>query len=80
MLTIIHSTLNVTAVTGKKLDIRVNQTRFYIGNERFFLSGANTAWVHYGEDFGNRQYDRSRQEFLYLLSNVSDAGGNSMSK
>ncbi|XP_070180562.1 mannan endo-1,4-beta-mannosidase-like isoform X2 [Littorina saxatilis] len=65
-------------VEGSKLAITVNKTRFYIGNERFFLSGANTAWVNYGADFGNNQYEQSRQEFLYLLSNISDAGGNSM--
>ena len=64
---------------GSKLPIRVNGTRFYIGNERFFLSGANTAWVNYAADFGNNQYSHSRQIFLQLLSNVSDAGGNSMS-
>ncbi|KAL8576152.1 hypothetical protein ACOMHN_027807 [Nucella lapillus] len=71
-------TQRTVGASGRKLPITVNGTRFFIGNERFFLSGANTAWVHYGADFGNNQYSRSRQDFLYLLSNVSKAGGNSM--
>ncbi|KAK7466634.1 hypothetical protein BaRGS_00037291, partial [Batillaria attramentaria] len=65
-------------MVNAKLPITVNGTRFYIGSERFFLSGANTAWVKYGADFGNGQYSASRDAYLQLLANISQAGGNSM--
>ena len=47
---------------------------------KVFLSGANTAWVAYGYDFGNSQYQYRRDQFLHKLDLVSQAGGNSMSE
>ena len=47
---------------------------------RIFLSGANTAWVVYGQDFGNHQYQHRRDRYIHLLDQVKDAGGNSMSE
>ncbi|KAK7466626.1 hypothetical protein BaRGS_00037283, partial [Batillaria attramentaria] len=72
-------TIPTLHATGTKQPIRINGTRFYIGNERFFLSGANTAWVAYGYDFGTgHQYQYRRDRYLELLDKVSKAGGNSM--
>merc|ERR1719277_2963587 len=47
--------------------------------QKIFLSGANSAWVNFGHDFGNHQYQyHSRSRYLELLNEVSKAGGNSM--
>ncbi|PVD25442.1 hypothetical protein C0Q70_13098 [Pomacea canaliculata] len=45
---------------------------------KVFLSGANTAWVAYGYDFGNNQYQYRRDRYIYLMDKVKEAGGNSM--
>ncbi|KAK7104064.1 mannan endo-1,4-beta-mannosidase-like [Littorina saxatilis] len=46
--------------------------------QKVFLSGANTAWVAYGYDFGNHQYQYRRTRYLELMDKVKNAGGNSM--
>ena len=30
---------------------------FRYGNDKVFLSGTNAAWINYGYDFGNGQWD-----------------------
>ncbi|KAK7104066.1 mannan endo-1,4-beta-mannosidase-like isoform X2 [Littorina saxatilis] len=51
---------------------------FVHNGKKVFLSGANTAWVSYGYDFGNHQYQQRRNRYLYLMDKVKNAGGNSM--
>lgn len=43
-----------------------------------FLSGANLAWIDYGNDFGNNQSNAKACALQSYLRNISAAGGNSM--
>ncbi|KAK7466636.1 hypothetical protein BaRGS_00037293 [Batillaria attramentaria] len=56
----------------------VQSDHFVKDGHRVFLSGANTAWVSYGYDFGNHQYQQRRSQFIHKLDMVKNAGGNSM--
>ncbi|KAK7466635.1 hypothetical protein BaRGS_00037292 [Batillaria attramentaria] len=67
---------SLSEVRGQRL--RVSGTHIMRGHDRFFLSGANSAWVAYGYDFGNHQYQQRRAVYLSMLDVVSQAGGNSM--
>ena len=60
--------------------IRVQGRDLMKDGHKVFLSGANTAWVAYGNDFGNSQYQHRRDQFLHRLDLVRQAGGNSMSE
>ncbi|XP_025105016.1 mannan endo-1,4-beta-mannosidase-like [Pomacea canaliculata] len=53
-------------------------TNLIHNGQKIFLSGANTAWVAYGYDFGNNQYQYRRDRYIYLMDKVKEAGGNSM--
>nr|KAG5700876.1 hypothetical protein BaRGS_012283 [Batillaria attramentaria] len=50
--------------------ISVSNNRLVHGSHRVFLSGANTAWVDYGMDFGNHQYPANRHVFQQMLRNL----------
>ena len=60
--------------------ITIRNSEFYKDDVKIFLSGANTAWVAYGYDFGTHQYQYRRQQYIHRLDMVKNAGGNSMSK
>ncbi|XP_046551546.1 uncharacterized protein LOC124261281 [Haliotis rubra] len=62
--------------SGRKLQIKGKH--FYINDQKVFLSGANQAWVAYGYDFGNNQYEYRKTQFECFLRKVQQAGGNSM--
>lgn len=65
-------------VTGSRLQIQ--GMNFVKDGHHVVLSGANTAWIDYGNDFGNHNYQRNRERFLHKLDMVKNAGGNSMSE
>ncbi|XP_041369875.1 mannan endo-1,4-beta-mannosidase-like [Gigantopelta aegis] len=58
--------------------LTVTGTKLSLNNERVYLSGMNQAWVHYGADFGNGDYVKSRPTLIRNLDNIRKAGGNSM--
>jgi len=58
--------------------LRVQNGRFYYGNNRVFLSGPNLAWYSYGYDFGNREYDRTGPTLRRWIDGIAAAGGNSL--
>ena len=43
-----------------------------------FLSGTNQAWVGYGYDFGNGQYQYREEAYLKSLGQMQKSGGNSI--
>jgi len=58
--------------------IAIQGKHFTKDGHNVFLSGANTAWVSYGYDFGNHQYAQRRAQFIHKMDMVHTAGGNSM--
>lgn len=60
--------------------LRVQGRDFYYGTQRVFLSGVNIAWVYYGWDFGNGNYENTRERLETWLGMVSAAGGNVVRK
>jgi len=68
--------LGATYVVGGRLSIQGK--KFMKDGQHVFLSGANTAWVAYGFDFGNDQYQYRRTQYIQKLDMVKNAGGNSM--
>ena len=43
-----------------------------------FLSGTNPAWINYGNDFGNDQWEQSgKDRWTQELQDIGNAGGNS---
>ncbi|KAK7104063.1 mannan endo-1,4-beta-mannosidase-like [Littorina saxatilis] len=58
--------------------VTIEEKHLVQDGQRIFLSGANTAWVSYGYDFGNSQYQYRRNQFIQRLDLVKNAGGNSM--
>mmetsp|Transcript_62650 Transcript_62650/g.76696 ORF Transcript_62650/g.76696 Transcript_62650/m.76696 type:complete len:434 (-) Transcript_62650:306-1607(-) len=67
----------ITAVTGQSfLGINNVTNQFeYRGND-VFLSGANQAWVQYGQDFGNNQSNAIFCALNNTLHNISESNGN----
>jgi mannan endo-1,4-beta-mannosidase len=59
--------VNKTSVTGLSFH-----------KKPIFLSGANLAWIDYGNDFGNNQTNGKACRLQQYVSNISDSGGNSM--
>ena len=43
-----------------------------------FLSGANLAWIDYGQDFGLNQSQAKACALQEIIKNISDAGANSL--
>ncbi|XP_076451220.1 mannan endo-1,4-beta-mannosidase-like [Babylonia areolata] len=58
--------------------LKQSGTHFTHDGQRVFLSGANTAWVSFGYDFGDHQYQYRRARYIELMEKVRQAGGNSM--
>ena len=76
--------LNVTIFLGSckdnKLCVDADGFHFTFNGERVFLSGINQAWVAYAYDFGADQYQYRRQQYEKTIQQLSQAGGNSISK
>ena len=52
---------------------------FVYGSDTVFLSGANPAWINYGNDFGNNQWNLTTGEtWKRQLKEMGDAGGNTV--
>ncbi|XP_046582032.1 mannan endo-1,4-beta-mannosidase-like isoform X1 [Haliotis rubra] len=66
----------VAARNGGRL--KIQGTHFEKDGQRVFLSGVNLAWIAYGYDFGDGQYQKRRARFENYLKLVSDNGGNSI--
>lgn len=58
--------------------LKISGHHFYLDGIRVFLSGINQAWVNYGYDFGNNQYQQRRAKYEDTLDKVRAAGGNSV--
>mmetsp|Transcript_21226 Transcript_21226/g.42146 ORF Transcript_21226/g.42146 Transcript_21226/m.42146 type:complete len:433 (+) Transcript_21226:41-1339(+) len=58
--------------------LRVGNGGFMFGSQQVFLSGANQAWIDYGNDFGNNQTNAKYCELRSYVHNVSAAGGNTI--
>ena len=41
-----------------------------------FLSGTNPAWIEYGNDFGNNQWETYEERWTAELEQIGNAGGN----
>eukprot|EP00656_Telonema_subtile_P051036 TRINITY_DN6766_c0_g1_i3.p1 TRINITY_DN6766_c0_g1~~TRINITY_DN6766_c0_g1_i3.p1 ORF type:complete len:287 (+),score=61.31 TRINITY_DN6766_c0_g1_i3:147-1007(+) len=71
--------LCLTSTATASSFLAVNGTALsFKGRSPIFLSGANLAWISYGNDFGNNQPASHISQLQASLRNVSDAGGNSM--
>ena len=80
---ILYSTLLVVLLfevaTGHFLQINsTSETGLSYSNAPVFLSGANLAWIDYGNDFGNNQTQAKACALQEYIKNVSVAGGNSI--
>lgn len=51
---------------------------FYYNGQRVFFNGVNQAWVSYGYDWGNNQYQYRRSKFQSVVNDVKNNGGNSI--
>ena len=48
------------------------------GSDEVFLSGTNPAWINYGNDFGNNQWDQTTGErWTQEMEDMGNAGANS---
>ena len=59
--------VNTTSLTGLSFD-----------RKPVFLSGANLAWIDYGNDFGNNQSNAKACQLQQYVRNISANGGNTM--
>ena len=59
--------VNTTSSTGLSFD-----------RKPVFLSGANLAWIDYGNDFGNNQSNAKACQLQQYVRNISANGGNTM--
>jgi len=60
--------------------LRISGREFIYNNERVFLSGANYAWLYYGWDFGNSNYQSAGPIMEQWIRDIANAGGNSLRK
>ncbi|KAK6195089.1 hypothetical protein SNE40_000587 [Patella caerulea] len=58
--------------------LQVQGTHFVKDGKRVFLSGGNQAWIAYGHDFGDNNYEYRKVDFEKYLKLVSENGGNSI--
>jgi len=58
--------------------LHVSGREFIYDNKRVFLSGPNYAWVYYGWDFGNYNYQSTGPLMEQWIKDISNAGGNSL--
>jgi len=60
--------------------LRIENNHFHYGSDRVFLSGPNIAWVSYGYDFGNGQYEgTSGATYREYVDKIAASGGNTLS-
>ena len=74
-------TANVTACPGQTRSVAllsVSGTSLVFNGAPVFLSGANLAWIDYGDDFGNNQTNGKLCALRSYVRNVSAAGGNTL--
>lgn len=58
--------------------LKASDSGFSYDGKDVFLSGANLAWVNYGNDFGNDQSNAIKCKLESYVRNVSKSGGNSI--
>eukprot|EP00094_Tigriopus_californicus_P008112 TCALIF_07808-PB protein Name:"Similar to Mannan endo-1,4-beta-mannosidase (Mytilus edulis)" AED:0.32 eAED:0.32 QI:79/1/0.66/1/0.5/0.66/3/0/149 len=59
--------------------LRVDGKNFMYGDDIVYLSGTNAAWIQYGNDFGNGQWDSSTgSKWTNEIKLIGDSGGNSV--
>eukprot|EP00095_Tigriopus_kingsejongensis_P005359 maker-scaffold34_size539781-snap-gene-3.21 protein:Tk05359 transcript:maker-scaffold34_size539781-snap-gene-3.21-mRNA-1 annotation:"beta- -mannanase precursor" len=59
--------------------LKVEGRKFTYAGQEVFLSGTNAAWFHYGNDFGNGQWDASTgAQWTKEIKLIGDSGGNSV--
>ncbi|ESO92793.1 hypothetical protein LOTGIDRAFT_216450 [Lottia gigantea] len=58
--------------------LKIQGTNFVKDGKRVFLSGGNQAWIAYGYDFGDHNYEYRKADFEKYLKLVHDNGGNSI--
>ncbi|XP_064616900.1 mannan endo-1,4-beta-mannosidase-like [Liolophura sinensis] len=58
--------------------LQVKGKNLTLNGEKVFLSGMNQAWVHYGSDFGNGNYEKSKVALYQTIDHIHNSGGNSM--
>ncbi|XP_046582031.1 mannan endo-1,4-beta-mannosidase-like [Haliotis rubra] len=66
------------APARKGTRLTVKGTDFEQNGKKVFLSGVNQAWIAYGYDFGDNNYEYRHLEFEKYLKLVADNGGNSI--
>lgn len=60
--------------------LRIEENKFFYGQQQVFLSGVNIAWNDYGLDFGNGNYTNQGPVLEQWIRDISAAGGNSLSE
>jgi len=58
--------------------LSVEGNKFMYGGQQVYLSGTNTAWVHYGSDFGGNAWEDHGDIWKEELAKIGAAGGNSV--
>lgn len=58
--------------------LAVSGSGFTLRGNPVFLSGANLAWLDYGNDFGNKQSNGVACALQQAVRNVTDSGGNTI--
>ena len=58
--------------------LKATASGFSYAGKDVFLSGANLAWINYGNDFGNDQSNAIKCKLESYVRNVSKSGGNSI--
>lgn len=70
--------LVVSCNSTKFLSINTSLNTFQYDGKPVFLSGANTPWIHYADDFGNEQSNGVFCALNETLSNITVNGGNAV--
>jgi len=59
--------------------LQVQGNKFVYGDDEVYLSGTNTGWINYGNDFGNNQWDQTTgAQWVQNMKELGDAGANSI--
>ncbi|NP_001298233.1 mannan endo-1,4-beta-mannosidase-like precursor [Biomphalaria glabrata] len=58
--------------------LAVSGNQFTYNGQRIFLSGGNLPWIQYAYDFGDHQWDSRKGTFENQLTQLKNAGGNSI--
>ncbi len=59
--------------------LTIEGKKFYYGPDQVYLSGTNPAWINYGYDFGNNQWETTTSAlWTQEVQEIAAAGGNSI--